>query len=75
MLKQKKAKDLSLPRDKYYCEQIFARYKCIRDKCKNIKGACYFIKSTSAHYKLNSGDMDKWAQLIGVDKITLQMPP
>jgi hypothetical protein len=75
MLKQKRARDLSLPRDKYYHKQIFARYKCIRDGYENIKGACYFIKSTSAHYKLNGGDIDKWAQLVGVNKITLQMPP
>jgi hypothetical protein len=59
MLKQKRAKDLNLPRDKYYRKQIFACYKCIRDRCENIKGACYFMKSISTYYKLNSRDINK----------------
>ena len=74
-LKEKRSRDKRLPAEEYNRKQLFAHHKCTRDGCENRSGACFYIKSKDSHHKLLPTELDEWAQLIGVDDITLKRPP
>jgi hypothetical protein len=78
-LKEKRARNSILPKYQYYCEQLFARTRCTRDGCSNGEcggtGNCFLLKQRNIYHKLSQGELDEWAELIGVDDITLNIPP
>jgi hypothetical protein len=78
-LKEKRSRDASLPKQQYHREQLFARTRCTRDGCSNGErggtGNCFVLKQRNSHHKLSQGELDEWSELIGVDDITLNIPP
>ena len=78
-LNQKRSRDQSLPATQLRREQLYSLTRCTRDGCSNIigkgTGNCFHLLSKDTHHKLTASDLDEWARWVGVDEVTLKVPP
>ena len=58
-------------------KRIFALHHCIDERCSNLRGCCFKLRSRKTHHKINILEQGQWALSVlnEIEGITLETPP